>query len=192
MSYTDQTKIEAYLGRSLTASEIAVLPYILEGADRTIDDRLGGSYGAVGTTSRYYDTCSKRTVAFEPAYEIDSVERVDSDVSNTVLEEYVIGEDLELYPLNESVKSYMTKRFGYFTEGLGKIKITGKFGLGETVPSDIVYLATYIASSMITASVVNGVKKEEIEGYMREYSKFDINSDPEVLRILDSRKEILI
>ena len=192
MSYTDQTKIEAYLGRSLTASEVAILPYVLQATDTSINEALGSSYGAVSTTSKFYDTECKRTISFDPAYEVDSVERVDTDVSNTVLEEYVIGEDLELYPLNETVKSYMTKRFGYFTEGLGKIKITGKFGLGETVPGNIVYIATYIASNMLVSSQVNGIKKEEIEGYLREYYQFDVNNDPEVMRVLNPSKEILL
>lgn len=192
MSYTNQTNIESYLGRELTSAEVAFLPYILAGADRTITDRLGGSYGAVSATSRYYDSDCKRTIVFDPAYEIDSVERVDGDTGNTVLETYVIGEDLELYPLNETVKSYMTKRFGYFTGGLDKIKITGKFGLGETVPDEIVYIATYIASNMLTSSQLNGIKKEEIEGYMREYIIFDAETDAEINRILGSNKEILL
>jgi hypothetical protein len=47
MSYASQTTVENYLGRTLSASEIASLAYILESADRTINDRLGGSYGVV-------------------------------------------------------------------------------------------------------------------------------------------------
>lgn len=191
MSYASQTTVENYLGRTLSASEVASLPYILESADRTINDRLGGSYGPVDISSKYYDG-GWRHIEFDSAYEITLVEKVDSDTSNTVLETYVIGEDLELLPLNQTTKNYMVKRYGYFTEGVGNIKITGRFSLGATVPDDIIYLATYIASNMLINSQLNGIKKEAIEGYSREYTIFDADNDPEIARVLGSRSEILI
>jgi hypothetical protein len=191
MSYASQTTVENYLGRTLSASEIASLAYILESADRTINDRLGGSYGAVDVSSKFYDG-GWRHIEFDSAYEVSAVEMVDSDTSNSVLETYIIGEDLELLPLNQTTKNYMVKRYGYFTSGVGNIKITGRFSLGATVPDDIVYLATYIASNMLINSQLNGIKKEAIEGYSREYTIFNADTDPEIARVLGSRSEILI
>jgi hypothetical protein len=192
MSYTDEENLEAYLGRPLTSAEVAFLPYILAGADKTINDRLGGSYGAVDSSAKYYDGGYK-VLPIDPAYEITAVETVDSDVSNTVTETYVIGDDLELEPLNETTKTYLTKRWGYFPHGIGKIKVTGRFSLGVTPPDEIVYAATYIAANMLRLSVSSGVTEEQIEGYSRKFSlTYDILSDPEIDRILGKKGEILL
>lgn len=191
MSYTDQTEVEAFLGRDLSAAEIAFLPYLISSAQISIDSELGGSYGTVSESSKFYDG-GFQILPIDPAYEITAVEVVDTDVSNTVLDEYVIGEDLELFPLNKETKTYMVKRYGYFACGIGKIKVTGRFSLGSSVPSHITYLATYIVANTLAGAITAGVKEEQIEGYSRKYTSFNFDNDPEVARILDQEKEILL
>lgn len=183
MAYTDQTKVEAQLGRSLTASEEIYLDDLIASVDATLDDTMGGSYGAPSASSRFYDG-GWQTMTIDPAYDITAVEVVDSDTSNTVIDTFVIGEDVELYPLNDTVKTHITRRNVRFPRGLGKIKVTGKFSLGATVPGEISYLSTYLVAKTVLNIDRAGITSEQIEGYSRQYMMFDITTEDEFKRIM--------
>lgn len=167
MSYTSQANIEAFLGRNLTTSEEAYLDLLLALVDTTIDEMLGGSYNPVVTT-KYYDG-GYRIISIDPCYSITEVSVVDSDANNTVLDSYVLGEDLELQPINDTVKTYLEKRFGRFPIGIGKIGVSATFGLGANPPDSVVYLATYMAGIAISGAAQGGKKRESIEGYSVEF-----------------------
>lgn len=185
MSYTSQTEIEAHMGRDLTAAEITMLPYVLAQTDKTIEDITGATFGSVAETSRFYDG-GYRTLPIEPAYAISAVQVVDTDQANTVEDTYDLGEDLEIYPLNDTPKTYLQKRSGRFPGGLGVIKVTGNFSNTSSIPEEITGIATYIAAKSYSGSNTGDVQSESIEGYSRTYKQFDAKTDATVLAVLGS------
>lgn len=183
MSYTNQVNLENLLKRELTDEEGALLSLVFDAVDKFIDEKIGGSFGAVSATSRYYDSNGGTIIDIDPCYDITSVQVVDND--RGVLRTYNITTDreIELRPINDDVKRWIELRYEGFGKGLVKIKVTGKFSLGD-VPSDIEYLATYLASKFFNDYHNGNIESESIEGYSRKFSKMG-EDDFIVTSILD-------
>lgn len=187
--YTDQSTIEGILGRSLTSSEESVLSLLLTLADNFINDQLGGSFGTVAESTRYYDG-GQRILDIDAVNTITKVALVYTDETDNY--EYDTDEELEARPRNETTKTYLHSRIGKFPRGVANIAVTGKFTLGASVPDDIKYLAGYLIAKIFQNTKSGNVKKESIEGYSREFADYKTN-DELVVSILDRYdKEILI
>jgi len=174
MAYTDQATIEAFLKRTLSAYEVTLLPLVLASVDAWINDQLGGEYGTVSATTRYYDGGSA-ILDIDSATDITKVALVDSEETET--NEYELNVDFEARPRNETMKTYLQRRNYLWPRGLGNIAVTAKFTLGTTVPNDIKYLATYMAGKLFSSAVTGELKQESIEGYSRTFKEYSSSDD---------------
>jgi hypothetical protein len=167
MPYTDQTKIENYLKRSLTAKETGLMMMLLPSIDQTIDAIAGRTFNkATTTTSRYYNGTNGLRLWIDECIEVSLVEEVDYD--DEVLYEWVLGVDYELYPYNETLKAAIESRGIRFFDGVKRYKITGKFGYTDT-PESVSMAATIMAAGAF--SNPTALKRESIEGYTREWAE---------------------
>ena len=179
MAYTDQATVEAYLNRSLSSNEQTILPLAIAAVDSFINEEVGSTFSNTSST-RYYDG-GVRTLVIDSVRSITKVELVDTDDSNTVLNEYDLDEDYERQPVNETVKTYIESRIGAFPKGIANIAVTGKFSLTDSTPDDIKYLATYLTAKLFQKAVTGDLKSESIEGYSRTFAEF--KAEDEVVQI---------
>lgn len=194
-NYANQSSVEGILGRSLTTSEAAALPALLNAIDQWINDQIGGSYGELGDdpATRYYDPdFGGSIIDIDPVY-------VDADHGLVVAvvdsnENVVRTLDVSTYearPRNDAVKTYIQLRSGVkwasvCSSAVTNIAVTGYFGFGGTVPADIAYLASYLAANSIGATKSLSLKSESIEGYSRTFAdnSKSFNADSVVSSIL--------
>ncbi len=188
MSYTNQTLIEAFLGRSLSSKETTLLDYVIEAAESFINDKIHTPFGDSAITTKYYDGGSK-ILEIDPCTAITKVAIVDSD--GTVLYEYD-EDEYEARPRNDTLKTWIEKRFDGFRHGIANIAVTANFTRGE-VPKDIQWLATYLSGRLLSKDVKEGLKAESIEGYSRQFSDFT-SEDTKAQMILNKyiEDEVLI
>lgn len=185
MAYTTQENVENYLGRSLTDAEVALFNLILASVENYINDEVGGTFDSNATAStRYYDGGS-RLLEIDPFYELTSVQLVDSleNVDYT----YVLNDEFEARPRNETVKYWIESRIGKFPSGVANIAVTAKFGLGA-IPDDITLLATYLMAAGYSEAIKGELTKESIEGYSREFKSY-YKDDSYVNSILDRYRD---
>lgn len=177
MAYTTKKQIEAFLKRDLDNYEETLLPLILAAVDSFLGDELGGSYGEGTPATKYYDGGS-RILEIDPCTNITKVAQVNDDETESYV--YVLNEDFEARPRNGTVKSWIHKRGRAFPCGVANIAVTATFSLGSTVPSDIAYLATYLAAQLFAGQGEDGkLKSESIEGYSRTFKEYKAD-DPVV------------
>jgi hypothetical protein len=175
VNYTQKEVLEAYLDRSLTNNEIALLPMLLEAVDSYINEEIGGSFGIVDSSTRYYDGGGSY-IDIDPVY-------VDNDHTLTIKyvdEDYADVEDIETNeytygPQSSPLKTFIRVRNGRFGRGEANIAVTGSFTLSPVVPKDIIYLATQLVAKFLSDEMkgeVSGLKSESIEGYSRTFRDF--------------------
>lgn len=194
-NYASQSSIEGVLGRSLTATEIAALPALLNAIDQWINNQIGGSYGDLSDepVTRYYDPDFGGTIIdIDPVYVDEDHGLVVAVVDSN--ENVVRTLDVSTYearPRNDAVKTYIQLRSGnkwasVCSSAVTNIAVTGYFGLGATVPADIAYLASYLAANSIGATNSLSLKSESIEGYSRTFAdnSKSFNADSVVSNIL--------
>lgn len=203
-NYASQSSIEGVLGRSLTDTEVAALPALLNAIDQWINDQIGGSYGELGDSpaTRYYDPdFGGSIIDIDPVYVDEDHGLVVSvvDENENIIQTLNTGR-YEARPRNEAVKTYIQLRSGYkwasvCSSAVTNIAVTGYFGFGGTVPADIAYLASYLAAKSIGATNSLSLKSESIEGYSRTFAdnSKSFNADSVVSSVLSKyTDEVLI
>lgn len=210
MAYTTQSIVEKYLGRVLTADEIALFAILLPAVTRWIDQTLSSSFEPAGRTARFYDA-DGATVDIDPCQDVEYVKAVDSD--DSVAYDYTVNTEYLLYPLNTTVKNELVAKSQHgFTHGTRRIKISARFTEAVynadfstgTVPEDIQMLATRLIASQLRGLTADsevdeaGVKKESVEGHSIEYvTSADYlsqlsSTDPITASILSTRRQLLL
>lgn len=200
MSYTDQTKVENYLQRSLSADEVAVLEMLIPTIKLWIDRKTGSTFDEADSSTRLY-TGGGSSVDINPCTAVTAVSLLDH-LGNIEIT-YVLGTDYTTEPANETVKREIVRRYGCFQHGEQRIAVTAKFSEYDgMVPKDIQIVATRLASSVIRGAkndyTSGGLKSESLEGHSVTYltSADDItnfaNADPVVNMVLEQRSEILV
>lgn len=180
--YTDQITIEAFLKRSLTDNEITILPLLVEVASTFIGNSVGGTYGTAVSSTRYYDGGGSSILQIDSAKEITKVASVDEGEEEVT--EYDLNESWEARPRNATFKTWIERRWYKFPVGVANIAVTGKFTLGDDVPADLKYLATYLISKLFEQKAAGNLKSESIEGYSKTFADFKIN-DQIISSVLD-------
>lgn len=206
MAYTTQAIVEDYLGRVLTADEVALFAILLPAVKRWIDSTLSSTFDTADASTRTYDA-EGGIVDIDPVQAITKIEAVDYEGSASY--EYTNGTEYMLYPQNETVKNELRARSkSGFTRGIGRIKVYGKFTeydfTNNKVPEDIQILATRLIASQLRGLSADaevdsaGVKKESVEGHSVEYLTSESyleqlsNSDPIVASLISTRRQLLV
>lgn len=201
MSYTDQTKVENFLQRALSADEVAALTMVIPAIQLWIDRKTGSTFDKVDVfTIRKYDG-GGTSVDIDPCTQISAVSLLGNE--GNIENAYVLDTDYTIEPANETVKRELVKRHGCFIHGQQRIAVTAKFSEWDgKVPMDIQTVATRLASSIMKAakndSISSGLKSESLEGHSVTYitSADEISTlaegDPLIKSILSQRSEILV
>lgn len=187
MSYTTQTLIQSYLKRDLTSAEARLTTILIPAIQNWIDRVTGRKWEPV-TESRVYDG-GEEYLFVDPIIDIHQIDFLNPD--GTVQSTYSsTTPDYLAYPLNNKTKTQIKllthKRW---PTGSGRIKITGKWGERDGVPADIQYAATVLACDWLSSE--DKLKSESIEGYSRTFQDTQ-DSNPEIKKVLESRRRILI
>lgn len=180
MSYSSQSNVENLLKRELLEEEENVLDLVFDVVDKYIDEKVGGSFGIVTATTKLYDGNGERVLDIDPCTDVTVVEALDND--GDVIKTYDL-DVLRLRPINDTVKRWIELLNYGFIKGVANIRVTAKFSLGA-VPSDIEYLATYLATKYFSDYITGNLKSESIEGYSRTFGEMGMN-DFVVKSVLD-------
>lgn len=195
-NYATQSDVEGILGRPLSTTEAAALPFLLNAIDQWINDQIGASYGELSDdpVTRYFDADRGGSIIdIDPIFVDESHGMVVSlvDANENVVRTLDVSE-YEARPRNETVKTYVQLRNGrkwasVCSTGIANIAITGYYGYGSAVPADIAYLSAYLAANSIGATKSLSLKSESIEGYSRTFAdnKTSFAADSVVSSILN-------
>lgn len=199
MTYTDVNLIAAFLKRDLTSNEQLTLSILIPSVMRWIDRTVGYTFLEVAETTRVYDG-GESSIDIDPAYEITAVKSIDDAGEDNYT--YTLTSEYLLEPLNETIKTEIRRRNGYFPIGESRIAVTGKFsGWDNGVPEDITMIATKIAADVLTmaSSNASNVQSESLEGHSVTYSSGNEDSisqaalnDPTVTDVLKMYSGILL
>lgn len=174
MSYTTIGNVQAFLRRDITEDEELIIPLLIKAVDSFLDTELEGSYGNTTPTTKYYDG-GERILNIDPARDITKVAAVDRYENE--LFTYELNSYFECRPRNDTIKRWIEKRDGCFPKGIANIAVTATFTLGDTIPDDLKYLATYLIVKLITENITGDLKSESIEGYSRTFKDFSTQDD---------------
>lgn len=188
--YTTADQIASYLNKTLSTNEIDALAFIIPAVKKYIDNKLDTNFSSASATSRYFDGgCS--SIDLDPCTSITAIISVDQD-GNTVTT--YTSDDYLIEPVNETVKREVRARFGRWPNGKGNIKVTALFSeYNNGVPEDIQFIATRLASSMLSSAFsATGVKDESIEGHRVSYDVSQAAAnDPVILDMLKQRAQLV-
>lgn len=200
MGYTDPSLIAAFLKRELTDNEALVLSVLIPAIQKWLDNKLGTTYLEVAATTRVYDGDSS-ILDIDPVTSITAVKSLNDDGTDN--ETYVATTDWFAEPINETVKTEISKRYGYWPKGSGRIAVTGKFSsyvASEGIPQDIQIAATKIAADLLVmgSDSASNVASESLEGHSITYDNAAAqvdkvaSADPTVKSMLELRRELLV
>lgn len=193
LGYTTQAKIEKYLDTTISGSDAE--SYILA-AQSYIEQYTGRVFKADSSASeRHYDGKGKQYLLIDDCVEVTKVE-VGNDqwgdsqttISNSGLDRYFT------LPTNNSAEGVPINKLGLrqriFTKGHANHTITAKWGYSTSVPDDVSFAATVIASGMYYANRgenTGAIKSEKIGEYQVSYADEKGFSDAQTAKnILDS------
>lgn len=176
--YTDQEKIEGYLGRVLTDNEQTVIDMAIPAVTKYIDKVTNRVFSVDSAdTTRYYEG-GYDEVYIDPLTTLTSVASVDG--RSNVLTTYIVDQDFYTMPRGQTPITAIKRIWGRWPRGLSNMKITGKFG--EAIPPGIQLAATKLVA--LSLQNTEGVKMEKIEGYERIYFDDVRKSDPFITETL--------
>lgn len=196
--YTNKANVEAYLGRSLTASENTLLEGVIEyfsGFINSYTNRVWNDLSATKdpeASSKVYDGNGMKEVRLNDS--VKTLTKVEIlDTSGGVYNTYY-PDDIITYPLNREIIDSICLRSGHFPNRRACVKVYGVFTDGA-VPADVVAVCTKLVAGYIGDSNTSGAfKRESIEGYSYELLSSD-EKDSELISListLDMRKKVLL
>lgn len=195
MSYATQTSVEGILGRSLSTSEASALPALLAAIDEYINEQTGRKFTTATEETRYFDIERSRIIDVDPFFTDSThaftVSYVDED--ETIIET-VDSSDYEARPRNENIKTYLQRRSTVWgsncPHNVANLAVKAFFGY-DSVPADIVYVASWLAAQSIGSTNSLSLKSESIEGYSRTFATFT-ESSPMIKSTFDKYQEVLL
>lgn len=204
-NYTNQTNVSQFLGRTLTANEIASLNnLILNAVDKWIDRKTQSTFADVPASTRYYDG-GARSIDIDPVQSVTQVNSENNDTSDSYL--YTENQEFVLEPVNDAVKRELRRRgSSRFPRGARRMAVTGKFTeydyASGAVPADVVMAATRLAGGILNAGKLAGqgenLQSESLEGHEIRYNITNnsietlADTDPIVQGMLGERRELYL
>jgi hypothetical protein len=152
----------------------ATIEAFIKSATRTMDqlanqklvaEALGSGEEA---PSKYYDGNAKGNIRIDNCWEIEKVELGDQYGEN-----FVETTTYQRYPAEDPCNMLFLKG-GLFPFGNQNVKVTGLFGLFDTLPEDIEFACTVITAGMILNKNAGGVvTSEKIGNYAVSFDTTD-------------------
>lgn len=195
-NYTTDKLITNYLNKAVYDEEIT--PFI-EAAQKYIENYTGRIFKAdEEATARLYDGNDKDNLVIDDCIEITKVE-IGADAWGDNFNEVSASGTSRYYtlPTNNSELNEPIRKIGLraniFVYGHANQRITAKWGSYETVPKDLQFAATVIASGMYNQNRgenTGAIKSEKIGEYSVTYADQKGFSDLELAKqTLDSYKK---
>lgn len=215
-SYTTVAAVQTYLDRTLSASELAVLAYVIPAVSRWIDRTLGTCFDNLPTGVPFdaanpaNPLCGWSQKHFGGGYneinvrgcqQILLVQAV-SPYDNSVWYTYTSPIEYIAEPYDYAVRrSLRMRRNEYSTEmrwpgGVDGILVTALFTeydyVNDCYPSDIVLLANHVCAIWLQNNQnADAIQTEQVEGHKIIKRLVDLMAtDPMVTRVLQSREEV--
>ena len=175
MAYTTQTKIERYLGKSLTSGQSAEIANWISAVTRYIEKYTGVMFEQEAAATRYFDGNGLSEIFIDDFLSITSIDILETDGS--VLQSLTEGEDDDYitYPYNTTPKYKLilvtSASIGNFPKRSKCVKITGTWNYSTTVPADIELVATMLVAQVLQLSGSGGleVNSESLGDYSVSY-----------------------
>lgn len=170
--YTTIDKVKAYVSVGTMAD--ATIESFIKSATRTMDqlanqklvaDALGSGEEA---PVKYYDGNGKASLRIDNCFEIEKLE-----LGDTYGENFREETHYQRYPATDPCNQLFLKG-GLFPFGNQNVRVTGLFGLFDTLPEDIEFACTVITAGMILNKNAGGaVSSEKIGNYAVSYDTTD-------------------
>jgi len=164
MALINSTDLEARLGRSLSTEESTAFTTLNSANQSYVEKMIGSKLETVSETTRYYDG-GVRFLKIDPCTDISTLTYVDEDYT---LVETIDESDYIEEPLNNTLKTQITSRYGKLYSGFKNFGVTAKFSIaGDT---DVVNVVKSAMLDALESEIDNSesILKESIEGYSVE------------------------
>ncbi len=175
--YIQKEDLEKHLGETITDN---VDSYI-EASCKYIDNYTQRSFKETEEEIRYYDGNGKSKLIIDPATKITKVEL---STDGTTWSE-VATDNWEVEPYNRTPIRSILLSWNIFYKIKRSVRITGKFGWSDSLPKDVKFCATVLASSMYKGKSSSEISSEKIGDYQVNFE------DEKGIGDLDSVKKIL-
>lgn len=189
MALTDQSKVENYIGRSLTTKEQNNLSLYISAVTKHIEKLLGFTIeGNTPSTLIVEAQQGKYLFLGGIVRTITAVQLLDDE--GGVAQTLTAGTEYIAHPLGSSQKRYLELVGGaypnwaakYPTWGKGQqVKISGIFSWDENAPDDLKLCATIWVAELLQNT--SNLKSESIEGYSRVFADTE-REHPEIMMTL--------
>jgi len=169
MAYTTQTKVETYLGETISAD----LTDWITSAGQYIDNYCNRTFTSEGEETRKFDGDGTRTLITEDFYILSKVEIKDND-GNTQYTVDTAG-DYYLYPSNQDTKWQIEldgTNAAYLVRGQQNVEVTANWGW-QSVPKDIELAATKLVAGLVQDKISKDASKEKIGDYSITYLDYE-------------------
>ena len=175
-----QADVEARLGRSLSTEEATAFTAINNSIEAYVKKIIGSGLETATETTRYYDG-GNQFLKIDPCTDITSVGLYDDDQS---LVETFDTSDYVKEPINQTLKTMITSRYGKLYDGFANIGVTAKFSIADDTE-----IVSMVKNNMIDALVSeidnsDQIIKESIEGYSIEKAKPESKSTLDKIKYL--------
>lgn len=177
-AYTTQAKVESYLQRTLTASEVAILPLAISYISDVINsftnrnwldaydegDEEAEAPELPAASSRTYDGNDRKELPIDDAASVTKIELLDS--LGGILLTIDDVDDFVVYPQNGGTIESLYLRSYHYPGGVARVRVTGVFTSGQ-VPDSVVMVATILVGKFLAQAPASsaGFVQESIEGY---------------------------
>ena len=174
--YTTETKIEDYLQIDIDDSISDTVTTWIGWVKSYIDNYTNTTFES-SLVTKYYDSVGGRELIVDDLTAVTQLDFLDEngDVDDTLTE----NTDFWLYPLNTTPKN-IVKLDSYgshpiFPVGAKRVKISATFGVADTVPADIEWVATSMVGDIIRqqTNVSKTGKSETLGEYAITYNDIE-------------------
>ena len=175
MAYTDEKKVENYLGTELPSSLSQQILSWVTAVTEWIDNYTGFSFENSASSTRYFDGSGSRELLVDKYHTLESIVTLDVDGDEDVT---IDSSGLVQYPLNTTPKDRLylesSASIARFPSHRNAVKITATWGYSTTPPEEIILAATRLLAHLLQKRLSGGkVSQESLGDYSVSFEKID-------------------